>query len=144
MRKQVRRSAVVGAAVLALAAAPTAAFAHECYNASRSDQGNAGAAHAPVWETVPIAAIFAEGHLFLGGDPLTETQVADAVTMAAAQGIPTEVTIFVGKKTIGQDGRAYTEGGKAVDGQGIDWFFAKYESQLVNIFLTVRGDNAGS
>jgi len=75
----------VGGAVLVVASAGSA-WAHECYNASRSAQGNAGASNSQAWLTVSVVdfansgeefpAELADcflGNWFAGGGPETFT-----------------------------------------------------------------------
>ncbi|HEV8573522.1 MAG TPA: hypothetical protein VGR43_02330 [Dehalococcoidia bacterium] len=103
-----------------------AALAHECYNASRSAQGNEGANHSPVWETIDL-------ELLASDVGLDEAQTEAFLAAADEAGVPFSVTIFVGKKTIGENGAAYTEGDNATDGKGIDYFFTKYGETLFGI-----------
>lgn len=53
-------------------------------------------------------------------------------------GVPSEVTLF-GKITIGAKGRAFTEGGKAADGRGIDHFFVAHGETIVTAYFIARG-----
>ena len=140
MFKRIARSTVLATALIALTAGAT--FGHECYNASRSAQGNAGASKSAVWETLPVAGLFAEIHLFgiPGVDtPLDAAQQAAAAEAALELGVPAEATIFVGRHTIGANGRAFQEGGKAVDGKGIDHFFAAHGGSLVAAYFAGLG-----
>lgn len=140
MFKRIARSTVLATALIALTAGAT--FAHECYNASRSAQGNAGASKSAVWETLPVAGLFAEIHLFgiPGVDtPLDAEQQAAAAEAALEMGVPAEATIFVGKHTIGANGLAFTEGGKAADGKGIDYFFAAHGDSIVAAYFAGLG-----
>ena len=136
MFKRIARSTVLAIALVTLTAGAT--FAHECYNASRSAQGNAGASKSVVWETLPVAGLFAELHLF-GIDgvdtPLDAAQQAVAAAAALEMGVPAEATIFVGRHTIGANGRAFLDGGKAVDGKGIDHFFAAHGGSIVAAYF---------
>jgi hypothetical protein len=109
-----------------------AALAHECYNASRSAKGNEGADHSPMWETINLEMLAAD----IG---LDEAQTEAFLASADEAGVPFSVTIFVGKKTIGQNGAAFTQGDQAIDGKGIDHFFTKYGETLIGI---VCGDVA--
>ena len=71
-----RRTAATLALTTALVAAGAgAASAHECYIANRSAQGNAGASNSANWYTLRLEELYRSGHLFLGGDPLTDAQV---------------------------------------------------------------------
>lgn len=140
MFKRALRASVLAAVLVAVTAGTT--FAHECFNASRSVQGNAGAAHSPNWATESVAGLFAEIHLFqIPGVnvPLTEAQQEVALAAALDMGVPAEVTIFVGKHTIGANGKAFTEGGKATDGKGIDHFFVAHGESVVTAYFIGLG-----
>ena len=140
MFKRFARAGVLAIALVALTASAT--FAHECYNASRSEKGNAGAAHSPNWSTESVAELFTVIHFF--GIPgvdqaLTAEQAEVAFEAALEMGVPAEVTIFVGKHTIGANGTAFTEGGKAADGKGIDHFFLAHGEALVGAYFVGLG-----
>ena len=130
MFKRIARSTVLATALIALTAGAT--FAHECYNASRSAQGNAGADNSGVWETAPVGDVFGFITFVYGGlaDPLSPAGQAAAAQAAIEAGVPAEATLFFGPITIGGNGKAFTDGGKARDGRGIDHFFAAYETEL--------------
>jgi hypothetical protein len=134
-----KSAAVLSVAAVAAIATPTAALAHECYNANRSEQGNAGASNSQRWLTIETAEFFASAHEFLPVAPLTPAQVAQASAMAQAQGIPSTFTIFIGAKTIGEAAAAYEKNGKSADGKGIDHIFDAYGNQLVAIVFAVAG-----
>lgn len=85
IRKTVTTLALTAGIVAATAGT---AAAHECYVANRSDAGNAGASHSSNWYTLQLSDLFAEAHLFLGGEQLTDEQLQLALDMAADQGIP--------------------------------------------------------
>jgi hypothetical protein len=125
----------VAAAVLALGGVGSA-FAHECFNASRSDQGNAGASSSKVWLTVQIADFYSDPEL-----GLTEQQAAQATQLALDAGVPSSVTIFIGTHTIAEGTPSMSLLGHASDGQGIDHFFDAYGAQLVGALCTVAPDN---
>ena len=74
------------------------AWAHECFNASRSDQGNASvAAHSAAWDGVSLDTVLTE---FIGVSP----EVAACVEAAApAAGIPSSF-VFGDKQAQGQGG----------------------------------------
>jgi hypothetical protein len=120
VRRALRLSGVVaGAGILSLASTG-AAFAHECYVANRSAQGNAMAGtHSQAWETVSLDTILTQ---FIG----VPQTVADCVeAKAPAAGIP-DSFVFGGKQAVGQGGVIaennpnMTAGGLASDGKGID------------------------
>jgi hypothetical protein len=131
--------AVLSVVAVAAIAAPTAALAHECYNANRSEQGNAGASNSQRWLTIETAEFFASAHEFLPVAQLSPAQIAQASAMAEAQGIPSTFTIFIGAKTIGEAAAAYEKNGKSADGKGIDHLFDAYGNQLVAIVFAVAG-----
>jgi hypothetical protein len=112
------------------------ASAHECYIPDRSAQGDAGATHSQNWVTLDISELYMSAHEFLGGDPLTPEQVQQAVAMTAERGIPTTLTTFA-RDTLPK-GKAPES--HSTDGKGIDHYFHAFEDDLINIFLTVRGD----
>ncbi|MER7555641.1 hypothetical protein ABTZ46_01790 [Nocardioides sp. NPDC126508] len=67
MRK--RSLAIATVAAAAVFGAGTPAFAHECYIANRSDQGNAGATHSDRWVTVTVAGFAHSPDFPPGFDP---------------------------------------------------------------------------
>lgn len=126
----VRKTLVTLALTAGFVAASTGvASAHTCYVANRSDQGNAAAAaHSPNWETLTLEQLFATVHEQPFGVPkLTDEEIAEAVAMAEAQGIPSEVTIFI-RRTLPRS---------SSDGKGIDHFFAQHGQRLVGIAFDV-------
>jgi hypothetical protein len=110
---------LVGAGILSVATAG-GAFAHECYVANRSAQGNTMAGtHSQAWETVSLDTILTT---FLG----VPADVAACVeAKAPAAGIP-DSFVFGGKQAVGQGGVIaennpnMTAEGLAADGKGID------------------------
>jgi hypothetical protein len=139
-----RRFVIVMAASTALLVPTGTALAHECYNASRSAKGNAGADHSPRWLTVQLAEFFADPSV-----GLTEAQQQQALALAQARGIPSSFTIFIGTHTIGSNPKtgeltpAFGRNGKAADGKGIDHIFARYGEQLIAIVIEVGGTPPG-
>ena len=71
--------------------------------------------------------------------PLDAEQQAAAAEAALEMGVPAQATIFVGKHTIGANGLAFTEGGKAADGKGIDYFFAAHGDSIVAAYFAGLG-----
>ena len=135
MKKRITAVATLAAA--ALLVVPAGALAHECYNPSRSEQGNEGAANSQRWLTIQTAEFFAFAHEFLPVEPLSEAQISEAVAMAQAQGIPTSFTIFIGSKTLNEGTPAALK--HAADGNGIDHIFAAHGDALVAIVFAVAG-----
>ncbi|MFW5470971.1 hypothetical protein ACOCJ4_13095 [Knoellia sp. CPCC 206435] len=105
-------------AVLGLATA-TGAAAHECFNASRSEQGNMKAgANSNAWFTLLVSEA-------IGGDVadgvLTPQQGECVLAEYEASGAPSSFTI---KTRAGRDG--VVGGPNDADGHGIDHVFAAY------------------
>jgi hypothetical protein len=75
-RNIVRTVGAMGAATAVLIAGPASAFAHECFVASRSDQGNAMAGtHSNAWQTYSIQQVVT---LFLGQTPAVASSSAQS------------------------------------------------------------------
>ena len=106
-----------------------AAYAHECYNPSRSEQGNAGASNSQAWFTLVVADAI-QGDADAGF--ITQEQ-ADCIKGAYAEtGAPASFTLMV-KGAVGQDGVIAANnpnGFLATDGKGIDHAFAAYGDQI--------------
>ncbi|MEV6110337.1 hypothetical protein AB0M28_37395 [Streptomyces sp. NPDC051940] len=105
-----RRAVAAGAmaAALTLGAGGTA-WAHECFNASRSDQGNAGAANSQRWFTATV-----EGFVYSPDFP-PDVDKECFLAYWRANGGPESFTIFTG--------HTLTEGSSnpnLADGRGID------------------------
>ncbi len=142
MFKRFARAGVLAIALVAVTSSAT--FAHECYNASRSAKGNAGADHSDVWATESVAGLFGFLHTFgIPGvsTPLDAAQQQVAFQAAVQMGVPAEVTLFFGRNTIGGHGRAFTDGGKGADGKGIDHFFGAHGQAIVTAYFI--GLNSG-
>lgn len=104
-----RSLAVAAAAVAAVLGAATPAFAQDCFNASRSDQGNAGAAHSKSWVTVTVADFAHSPEFPPGTDP-------DCfVAYWSSHGGPASFTIR-SNKTIGEG----SSNPNLANGKGID------------------------
>lgn len=110
---------LAGAAILSLATAGSA-FAHECFVANRSAQGNAMAGtHSQAWETVSLDTILTQ---FIG---LPADLAACVEAKAPAAGIP-DSFVFGSKQAVGQGGVIaennpnMTADGLAANGTGID------------------------
>ena len=135
MFNRVARATVLAISLIAVTAGAT--FAHECYNASRSAQGNAGASHSANWSTESVAELFTVIHFFgiLGVETALSPEQAEVAFEAALEmGVPAEVTIFT-RDLIGGHGRAFTDGGKAADGKGIDHFFVAHGESIVAAYF---------
>lgn len=120
MRVLGRLSVAAGGAVVALVMMAGPAFAHECFVANRSEQGNAAvAAHSAAWSGVSLDTILTQ---FIG----VPQPVADCVVAHAADfGIPTSF-VFGDKQAVGQDNVIAEKNpnmsakGLSSDGKGID------------------------
>lgn len=123
----------IGAGV-ALAAAGVlgtgaAAYAHECFNPNRSEQGNAGASNSQAWLTVYVAELTAG---------LSEEDESCVLAAYAATGAPESFTIMV-KGANGQGGTIASNNPhpeKAGDGSGIDQIFAAHGADIAGSFAT--------
>jgi hypothetical protein len=117
------------------------ASAHECFIANRSANGNAGASHSANWYTLEMADLFADAHLFLGGEPLTADQLQTALELTQEAGIPTSVTMFE-RFTIPRSSDEVDSldglSSKSSDGKGVDHFFASYGDALFGIFFQAQ------
>jgi hypothetical protein len=111
------RIAAAGVGGLGLLLGPAAgAWAYDCYQASRSDQGNVAAGNSQAWVTFPVAAGFAE-------DFGSDTELYECVLEGwTAAGGPTYLSIHV-KGATGQGGVIGANNPNAdryTDGRGID------------------------
>ncbi len=70
------------------------ASAHECFIAKRSAAGTAAAAHSANWYVLQVSDLYADAHRFAPIQPLSPEQVAAAVRLTAARGIPTSFALF--------------------------------------------------
>ena len=93
-----RISIAAAGSAFALAAVAGPAAAHECFNASRSAQGNASVgAHSAAWDEVSLDTVLTQ---FIG----VQQSVADCVVLHAGDfGLPSSF-VFGGKQAVGQDG----------------------------------------
>ena len=135
MRRRLATASLLSLLVLAVGA--SSAFAHECFNASRSAQGNTGAQHSDNWFNLTTEFVFTVILPEDSGITLTPDQLAWALDQAEAAGIPSGFVIR-SDKTIG-----VTRGGKTApgfekngaDGHGIDHAVDAYGDQLFGIFF---------
>jgi len=117
-----------------------AAYAHECYNPSRSDQGDAKAgANSQAWFTLVVADAI-QGDANSGF--ITQEQ-ADCITVEyAATGAPSSFTVMV-KGAVGQDGVIAAHNPNlalATNGKGIDHAFAAYGEQIFGSYAACGVD----
>lgn len=122
-RRLVAGAALAGSLVIGSGAG---AWAHECYNASRSDRGNAMAgSHSQAWFTLVVNDAI-QGDADQGR--ITQAQ-ADCIKAAYAEaGGPASFTLMV-KGAVGQDGVIAEHNpnkGLMTDGKGIDHAFDAY------------------
>ena len=117
----------------------SAAFAHECYNASRSAKGNEGAAKSRAWATIGLADLYVDAveHSEEFGLPAAdESDVPAMVADAAARGVPGSFLIHLPSTAAsGVYGSAQSS-----DGKGIDHFFASYGGDIVAAYLCGAGE----
>ena len=107
----------------------TAAAAHECIVANRSDTGNEHAGNSNAWISVTLTGLFEETEHF-GLPDLTPAQVAFAVELARSTGVPDAFT-FRSDKLLGGHGAGWEKHGKATDGKGVDHFFEIYGERIL-------------
>lgn len=121
MFRRLTVSAALG--LLIVAGSASSVFAHECYVASRSDQGNVQAgANSSQWVTISGSEIFGFIAQMTGGPQLTDAQLAWAQAAAEAAGAPKTLTVFE-NHTIAEGTPAMGANGHATDGKGIDHVF---------------------
>ncbi|HKY75751.1 MAG TPA: hypothetical protein VJS45_06410 [Acidimicrobiia bacterium] len=122
----------------AVALTGSTAFAHECYNASRSAKGNEGASNSRAWATISLADLYAdavENSEEFKLPPADESDIAAMVADAAARGVPGSFLIHLPSTAAsGVYGSA-----KSSDGKGIDHFFAHYGGDIVAAYLCGAG-----
>jgi hypothetical protein len=126
MGHSIRKLTFAAAAALAtLATTAGSAFAFECYNATRSEQGNQAAAGAPALVSLEEALV-----MFCGVDP---DDTADIVEQMAALGYRTD--ILINGHTIMASGLEKSESGeeKLHDGQAIDHLSEQFFIDLATI-----------
>lgn len=91
MNRIVRRVAVTGLAASALALSAAPAFAHECYNASRSTQGAVSAGtHSKVWSDDVLSNADVYGFMGLG---FTSEELAQIDAVLAAEHVASTIVI---------------------------------------------------
>ena len=123
--------------VLALLLVASSAFAHECFNASRSDQGNTGAQHSANWFNLTLEMVLTDIFPAETGIQLSPNGLAWALQEAANQGIPSGFVIR-SDKTLGVNAKGETVPGiekNGANGKGIDHATDAYGDQLFGIFM---------
>ena len=110
------------------------AWAHECFNASRSEQGNASAgSHSQAWVTVAIADLIAGD---VAGGLYSEEDGACIYEAYSATGSPLTFTLMV-KGARGSDGVIGAKNKNEwlhSDGKGIDHLFDAYGGAIIGSF----------
>ena len=135
MLRRIARASLLSMLLLVVAA--SSAFAHECYNASRSEQGNTGAQHSDNWFNLSLEFVYTVILPEETDIELTPEQLAWALDQADAAGIPSGFVIR-GDKTLGYNGKGELTPGfemHGADGQGIDHAVDAYGDQLFGIFF---------
>jgi hypothetical protein len=123
MRSHKRLMGIVALTILALTVFTGSASAHECFIASRSDQGNiAAGTNSQSWfyaGDLPAVFNFLSDFLApqMGLASLTQAQKDWAVAEARAQGVSEQLTIFA--RLVLMDNNPNV-GFKAADGKGVD------------------------
>lgn len=118
-RRALRGLGTVGALAALTMTAGGTAWAHECFNASRSAQGNASAgAHSAAWQVVTLHTILTD---FIGLPP---DLAACVEAKAPAAGVP-DSFVFGGKQSasngvIALNNTNMVDKGLATNGRGID------------------------
>lgn len=141
---KLRRHALRGLGTAAALTAMTmlgggSAWAHECFNASRSAQGDAAVgAHSAAWDVVTLNTILT---VFLGQSQDVATCVE---ALAPAAGIP-DTFVFGGKQAKGQDwviaenNPNFAAMGLASDGHGIDHAADVYGGAVFGLIIQCGG-----
>ena len=119
MRARFLRSA--GLALSLAVATAGVASAHDCFNNSRSNQGNLSATHSPNWISIGTLTELFSTPPDQSVPALSPSQVEWAVTAATAAGIPDSITLFI-RGHIADGTPAQARHG--ADGHGIDYFSA--------------------
>jgi len=146
MRRSLSVSALTIVLVLAIGGT---AFAHECFNASRSDKGNAGAAGSNGWFTLSLEELY--GFVVASHDdpefnlPSADPAlIPDMVDAAIALGVP-DGFLLNAHTTAAGGLEGHDRNGVLADGKGIDHFPEVYVVQLITAYCMVAdGDPAGT
>ena len=116
----------------------SAAFAHECYNASRSARGNTGASNSRAWAPISLVDLYTDAVANSAEFELPAADESDIPAMvadAAARGVPGSFLIHLPSTAAsGVYGSA-----KSSDGKGIDHFFANYGGDIVAAYRCGAG-----
>jgi hypothetical protein len=131
---KVRAATVVAAAAALVTVSAGSAWAHDCFNASRSDTGNAAAgSHSQAWFTLAISDAVAED---VANGLYTEEQGVCVYQAWLDGGGPVSVTFHV--KGANGSGGILAENnpneGLLSNGRGIDHFSAAYADLIATAF----------
>jgi hypothetical protein len=131
--RQVLARAILAGAIAASVVSGTA-LGHECFIVSRSDTGDlAAGGNSRAWATLgSLADLFRFVGEALGLAPLSDQQLVWAVDAAEAAGLPSQLTIFVGRHTIAEGTPAMEM--HAADAQGVDHIY-DWGPVLIAIYL---------
>jgi len=133
---KVRRTIVAGIlAITVLGGTASVALGHECFIASRSAQGDAGALHSKVWQRDTLADIFGFINGIVGGPALSSAQIDWAVATAVGQGLPVDGWVVRADKTIGEG----SSNPNLANGRGVDHLADVYGNQIVGIYFAALG-----
>ena len=129
----------VGLAAALVLGTGAAAYAHECYNPSRSDQGDAAAgANSEAWYTLVLVDLVQAD---VDAGLITQEQADCVVATYAQTGAPWTFTVLV-KGAVGQDGviaEHNPNGFLATDGKGIDHAFDAYGEEIFGSYAACVG-----
>lgn len=103
-----------------------AAFAHECYNPNRSDQGNANATHSENWFTLVLPDLLQEE---VENGIITQEQADCVIATYTATGAPLSFTVMT-NDTVGVIAANNPNDHLATNGKGIDHAFAAYGEEI--------------
>ena len=134
MLRRLARASLLSVLILVVGA--SSAFAHECFNASRSAQGDTGAQHSDNWFNLTLEIIYGQLLPQETGVTLGPDGLAWALEESAAQGIPSGFVIR-SDKVIGTNHSGATVPGfekNGADGHGIDHAIDAYGDQIFGIF----------
>ena len=135
MLRRLTRASILSVLILLLAV--SSAFAHECFNASRSAQGNTGAQHSGRWFNLTLETIYTEIFPAQTGVHLSDAGLAWALQESAHEGIPSGFVVR-SDKTIGVNAKGDTVPGmvkNGANGKGIDHAEDAYGAQAFGIFM---------
>lgn len=133
---KVRRTIAAGVlAITVLGGSATVALGHECFIASRSAQGDAGAVHSGVWERLTLADVFGFINGIVNGPPLSASQIDWAVAEGVSQGLPENGWVVRSDKTIGEG----SKNPNLANGKGLDHLADVYGQQIVGLYFQALG-----